>query len=324
MKYLLFILLCLVASSCIDEPLNPQLQSVFLADIFFAGEEKGWAVGTQGTIYHTSDGGKTWVKQNSYVTTDLLAVMFTDENTGWAAGSGGTVLKTVNGGIVWSKAGTGTTRFIKGIHAFNADTAIMVGQGGLIMRTENAGTSWRIDTLLKSGSDYNSVFFADGLRGWAVGKSSETRSYNYISTTDGGHTWDTTRSDGANYFSDIVFTDPDTGFRSSAGGLEKSSDGGNTWAYKWQPESGTQGVIEDVEINGSRFAGAGFKGYNIGLAVISADNGENWTEVFDGGHSVHIYGLKFLNPVKGFAVGGNGFKIYETTDGGLTWKDRSP
>lgn len=68
---------------------------------------KGFAVGADGLILQTTDGGESW-DQNNFPTTDkLVAVHFYDADTGYAVG--GTemitalVLKTTDGGASWHK-----------------------------------------------------------------------------------------------------------------------------------------------------------------------------------------------------------------------------
>lgn len=73
--------------------------SLFFID--FIDTQTGWAVGEKGTILHTADGGKTWIKQKSCTKDKLMSVHFVDIQTGWAVGSNNTILHTSNGGESW-------------------------------------------------------------------------------------------------------------------------------------------------------------------------------------------------------------------------------
>ena len=53
-----------------------------LRDVYFVNNMTGWAVGTNGTILNTSDGGVTWSAQTSGTEEELTAVHFIDESTG--------------------------------------------------------------------------------------------------------------------------------------------------------------------------------------------------------------------------------------------------
>src|SRR5262249_3840074 len=68
-----------------------------------AGPMLGWAVGKNGTILHTSDGGITWVPQNSSTSNELEGVSFPDPNNGWAVGEHGTIVHTGDGGLTWAR-----------------------------------------------------------------------------------------------------------------------------------------------------------------------------------------------------------------------------
>ena len=81
--------------------------------ISFPDASHGWAVGDAGTILATSDGGATWVAQDSGVTGGFASVSFPDASHGWAVGDGGYgfIVTTSDGGATWtgqSGVGTGT------------------------------------------------------------------------------------------------------------------------------------------------------------------------------------------------------------------------
>jgi photosystem II stability/assembly factor-like uncharacterized protein len=44
--------------------------------VSFTDASNGWAVGSGGTIVHTSDGGLTWTPQNSGTSSGLSSVVF--------------------------------------------------------------------------------------------------------------------------------------------------------------------------------------------------------------------------------------------------------
>jgi photosystem II stability/assembly factor-like uncharacterized protein len=58
----------------------------------FVNELEGWAVGAEGTIIHTRDGGEHWTTERSGTPHPLERVFFSDRNHGWAVGFGGTVV----------------------------------------------------------------------------------------------------------------------------------------------------------------------------------------------------------------------------------------
>ena len=73
-----------------------------LNDVHYLNTDTGWAVGDDGTIISTNDGGATWDLQISGTTQSLLSVHFTDANRGWAVGEGRAIVSTNDGGATWT------------------------------------------------------------------------------------------------------------------------------------------------------------------------------------------------------------------------------
>jgi len=54
----------------------------WLHSVFFVDQNRGWAVGSRGTLLSTNDGGRSWQKSNP--TEDAIRdVYFNDESSGW-------------------------------------------------------------------------------------------------------------------------------------------------------------------------------------------------------------------------------------------------
>jgi dolichyl-phosphate-mannose--protein O-mannosyl transferase len=64
----------------------------------FYGCKLRLAVGWNGTIIRTTNGGTNWSLQTSLTTKTLESVSFTDANTGTIVGQDTTILRTTNGG----------------------------------------------------------------------------------------------------------------------------------------------------------------------------------------------------------------------------------
>ena len=85
-----------------DGGLNWTLQpspsdAMWFADVAFADPNRGWAVGHDGAIVSTTNGGIDWLEQESNVER-LESVDFVDANTGWTVGWSGAILHTTTGG----------------------------------------------------------------------------------------------------------------------------------------------------------------------------------------------------------------------------------
>jgi photosystem II stability/assembly factor-like uncharacterized protein len=74
---------------------------VYLTGIAFSTPSNAWAVGTQGGVFRSRDGGITWDRQSVGTQADLNGVVFADGQEGWIFGLLGTILHTTNGGATW-------------------------------------------------------------------------------------------------------------------------------------------------------------------------------------------------------------------------------
>lgn len=100
----------------------------------FVNKQRGWAVGSEGRIFATRDGGRTWSAQMSNVGADLYDVKFLDNFEGWAAGAGGTLLHTTDGGEHWAIEPSGTTHALERLCFVGRTHGWVVGFGGTIIR----------------------------------------------------------------------------------------------------------------------------------------------------------------------------------------------
>ena len=80
---------------------STQVYPYALYGIDFPIPTTGFAVGFNGYILKSIDGGTSWSQQSSGTTAFLKAVDFIDSVNGYAVGDGGTVFKTTNGGVTF-------------------------------------------------------------------------------------------------------------------------------------------------------------------------------------------------------------------------------
>lgn len=154
-----------------------------LESIFFVNALDGYAVGEGGGILKTTDGGISWVLQDSGILGHLYSVFFTDPLTGWAVGVSGVVLNTVNGGDSWFVQDVGTTNALRSVFFADASTGWIIGgnnDNSTVLHTSDGGLTW----LEQNGGTNNflaGAHFTDALNGWAVGING-----TIVHTTTGG------------------------------------------------------------------------------------------------------------------------------------------
>ena len=124
---------------------NPLPQGNTLNSVDFVNSEVGWAVGDDGTILKTTNGGIDWMLQHSGLSTRLISVHFVDTFTGIAVGDEGTILRTSSGGESWIIVPYSSYTLFSGASFWDNNNGLIVGRDlekneGLILKTTDGGT----------------------------------------------------------------------------------------------------------------------------------------------------------------------------------------
>ena len=220
-----------------------------LNGVYFSDSINGTAVGENGTIFRTTDGGTTWISQPSGTTYNLYGVSFTDVNNGTAVGDFGIILKTDNGGATWNLQSSGTTNVLYGVSFTDTNNGTAVGDAGTILRTTNGGTNWNSQPSGTTNYLFG-VSFTDENTGTAVGSNG-----TILRTTNGGTNWISQSSGITNVLYGVSFIDINNGSAVGEGGkFLKTGNGGATWS------SIASGTTNDLH-------GVSFADTNNGIAV---------------------------------------------------------
>jgi photosystem II stability/assembly factor-like uncharacterized protein len=298
----------------------------------FVDQHEGWAVGDDGVIWHSIDGGKTWERQKTGTRASLRGVHFQTPYTGWAVGrvetatgSVGVMLRTTDGGLRWEEMGTNVLPGLHAVRFFDEKAGFVCGDGSPafpsgMFTTADGGRSWKPVAGVKLPSCRSADFFAGKRDGVVAGAWSRLG---------------TLGADGAYRESDM---DPLSGrtlhavctaeaggkavaFAAGDGGAVLSStDGGRSWGFVnlgLAPEVLASCDFRCCAAFGSHVWVAGKPG---GIVLHSADGGKTW-EVQKTELTAPLNGLHFLTHEVGWAVGELGC-ILGTTDGGKTWTVR--
>ncbi len=257
-----------------------------LLDVHFVDENVGWAVGQQGKILKTYDGGWTWFVQESGTTRDLNAVFALSLTEVWAAGAqtdpndNETLLHTTDGGETWESVATpGTPQSLNSLFFVDATHGWAAGDNGKILFYD--GIAWTDISPSGVSKRLNSIFFLSANVGWVVGDGGII-----LSTTDGGLTW-TPKDSGINKdLNDVFFLDHDKW------GLEKD--------YGW--------AVGDRA------------GPDQSTILRTTDGGETWSlqTNIENDTGIDFFGIHVVDPNKGWVVGKNG-NIRKTLNGGVNW-----
>lgn len=164
-----------------------------LTDVFFLNRDKGWAVGAQGIILRTNDGGVTWNEISQ------LDVFVEDENSlkekirnlqaGRSTNTSGMTHQAERSLPI--RCRFESVHFVDALNGWAAGgyrIPYMNRSRAVVMKTNDGGVSWKsvngiiIPRLRK-------IHFLSRKRGWAVGESGNLFTSGLYFTSDGGQSW---------------------------------------------------------------------------------------------------------------------------------------
>lgn len=320
-----------------------------LNKIKFVDNNIGFAVGDNGTILKTVNGGLNWITLNSGIKNGLINIKFINSETGYITGTNGKIIKTTNGGANWIILNTNVPspqyNDIYGIDFFDINIGIAVGEGtgsggNIILKTVDAGQTWTYNLISEYGYNddelrdvkyisQNTAIMTGGMIQSGLGSN---RIHTY-KTTNNGINW--TMVD--DYLADIgwriSFVDVNTGFVfTNSIGLPSSphfyadnymitTNGGNNWVTNNSFSLQTSGAIMDsYMLNSSTGWICTDKGV-IKKSLTANSIPPNWFDQYVTGTSYlgfSLNSLTFLDHNEGFSVGGYGF-LTKTSNSGNNW-----
>jgi photosystem II stability/assembly factor-like uncharacterized protein/tetratricopeptide (TPR) repeat protein len=300
-----------------------------LRAVQFVDRNEGWAVGDEGVVWHTIDGGATWERQATGVRASLRAVHFVTPYTGWVVGreelpggsSAGVVLRTADGGITWEAIGSGSVPGLAAVHFFDDRLGLAAGDGSDafpsgVYATTDAGRTWK-PLPGPPGATWLAADLTDIKTGVFVGAWGRMRIYRegeIRQTADVEALRDRAVRG--------VRIDGKRGIAVGDGGLVLTSreTNGVTW-----------GFAKNLPLPPEALAACDFHGVGLlanqrwvvgrpGTVVLhGVDNGKEaaW-EVQRTGQTAPLNAVHFIDDDHGWAVGELG-TILATADGGKTW-----
>lgn len=286
----------------LTSPTTNNLNSIYFTDV-----NTGYAVGANGTILKTINGGGSWTSQTSGTSSGLNSIYFINTSIGYAVGSKGAfdheILKTTNGGANWisilaSNDGSG---WLNSVFFTDANTGYAVGGGGggngIILKTTNGGTNWTTQT---SSYNLNAVKFLDANIGYAVGGDFKGNRI-IVKTTNGGVSWATIHS--ASSVGKLIsgcFINADTGYATGySGTILKTTDGGVNLTKQ---TSGTTAWIYSVFFSNANIGYAVGEG---GTILRTTNEGTSWEKQISGTTN-QLNSVFFTDANTGYAVGNGG------------------
>lgn len=171
---------------------SPTPTRALLTSVSFPDATHGWAVGHDGVILFTQDGGQTWQRQDdgSPLDTVLLSVLFRDALHGFVIGAYGKFFSTEDGGKHWLPGKPSADEVHYNRISSGGDHALyLAGESGTALISSDTGKKWIRSEVPYDGSLFgilplkNGSIVAYGLRG------------HILRSDDHGQTWAPLNSD---------------------------------------------------------------------------------------------------------------------------------
>lgn len=278
--------------------------ALFLAAPHSPALAAGWAVGANGVVLKSSDGGTSWTSTTP-ATVALASASFLNDNSGWVVGAGGLVMRTTNGGTDWT-LNSPTAVNLNDVMFVDQNHGWAVGNSGMVIRTSNGGANWTAAS--PTPSTLNAVFFVDANRGWAVGNGVVLR------TTNGGISW-TASAPTTAVLEDVFFVNTTTGYAvGSTGTVLKTTNGGASWTTS-KPTTRPLNAVTFVS------ASVGWAVGESGVVLKSSNGGNTWVEQRP--VLTELTAVSFIDATTGWAAGLGGVMI-KTEDAGNNWTASNP
>ncbi len=267
-----------------------------------------WAVGFEGIIIHSTDGGTNWGIVNTGYSDDFTSVAFLNRDTGFVSGNPAEgdafILRTFDSGLNWQKIDlpvsvTTTVNDIDFFHSEPEDSIVIYATGGLghIWKSKTLGDNW---TRLEGGcgnGNFNSCSIIGEDACWFVGTPNNSYDYSIMATTDGGTSFVEQINPTERKLNGVSFANKNTGIAVGlVGTILFTENSGQTWENR--PNSGYRWQSVFLTKSGKAWT-VGDKG-NIGY---STDYGYTWNMQISG-VNCELWDVDFINDNEGWIVGG--------------------
>ena len=309
------------------------------------------AVGENGAIMRSEDGGKSWSvvpnsgtnnslrhvtskpKQDALVATGdggaigrSPVISEPKQGTLVAVGQRGAIVRSEDDGKNWlAVPNSGTTEDLQYVIFEPKQGALVaVGQFGAIVRSEDDGKSW-LAVPNRDMTEYLRHVISEPKKGAliAVGGNLTLRFFGtglgtgIVRSEDGGKSWFTVFKNTSNGLFHVV-AEPKKGTLVAVGKkgvIVRSIDGGVSWSVV--PNSGTENDLRHVifEPKKSALVAVGKRG----AIVRSEDDGKNWLVVLNSGTTADLRHVSFEPKGGALVAVGDGGAIVRSIDGGVNW-----
>jgi photosystem II stability/assembly factor-like uncharacterized protein len=255
----------------------------WLHAVYFVDQNRGWAVGSRGTLLATRDSGKSWQAQPQPTEDAIRDIYFADESNGWLLCE-------------------------RNIYDLRTNEE----QRAYLMKTTDGGEHWKRTNLRGANVDARLMraLFSNSGRGWAFGEGG-----SIYTTRDSGSNWIKLQVPTRYLLLGGDFIDENSGWLVGAGAtILQTKDGGETWhqGMLTKPSTARFNAVSFVDIR---------RGWAVGSdgAIYRTLNGGRSWQPQNSGVAADLLDVKFLDALEGWVVGAEGTLLH-TSDGGMHWQ----
>ena len=217
-----------------------------------------WAVGKDGKIIRSDDGGKTWARQDTGLHTNFQSIAAWDAERAVVVANEGKGIVTSDGGKTWqpvvlpvSEAGSGK---VLRVRLDPQGRAWAVSEINVIMRSSDFGKTWERVTQVDDDVAWNDIAFNGEGTICVVGEFGRL-----ACSADDGATWQARETNVAPSLMSIVFRDAQHGLAVGLSGtVLATDDAGASW--RQATVEGLDRHLFDVIWTGARWIAVGDKG----------------------------------------------------------------
>ncbi|MFA5844355.1 MAG: YCF48-related protein [Coriobacteriia bacterium] len=308
---------------------QPSPQGNPLAAIDFVDANTGWAVGANGTVIKTTDGGYAWTQQGPIVpqgaetnVNDATDVCFVDANKGWVS-AGEHVYRTTNGGATWTRTGAWYTD-MSGNYISYASVDFADANNGWIVGNHKV---WHTTT---GGTSVTSQVLPAGASPDLVAAASSTHAYmggifeGYLQTTDGGATWTQRTFTGtahtAHWTDSIAAVNGTKVYVVTGGDVLLTADAGSSWTTMTVGNASGDPVQRVCVVDGDLTGSTAYATSEAGKLYKTTNSGATGWVYCTTTPNRSPYDLDAPSSSAIFAI--DNIKVVGSTDGGASFQPR--
>jgi photosystem II stability/assembly factor-like uncharacterized protein len=280
----------------------------------------GYALGQEGYLIKTTDGGSTWRGISSQGSNGLSPgsinyydLSFVSTTIGYMVGTGGNILKTTDGGTTWANLVVNNNAGdFRCVQFFSNGTGFVADVNGKVFKSTDAGVNWTLLTTNTTTAHYKMSFVSAQI-GYIIGANGVV-----ISTTDGGTNW-SLQTLGNNLNLTSVFADlassGQVAWITSPTSVFRTTNGGTNWTVVNSSQTGINDITFSNQSTG--YISCSVNSSNP-VMYKTTDGGTTWTGLtlpFAGTTSMMSV---FCNGSTIFC-GGTLTDLYKSTDNGSNW-----